>query len=290
MRTTTSPHIVRGALVAGLAVAALALLASCGTDDQDTDTGQAGDSADELFDVQPLQIDEATLVDDTTIQIVVSIGVEPCHVIDEISVDETDSMVTVTVTAGSADPDAACIEIVEIKELDVQLEQAMGDRTLIDGATGEEITMNGSDDPADPDDSDDSAAPTTAPSADSTSSSTSEPPASSTTTEGSTISPPTTQEDAPGGLIGVRTHRLDGMSVVDDTTILLLMTGDPAPCFLVDRVEKVETDSSVELTVYVGSEPDVACIAIIEEHSTTVTLDQPLGDRTVIDGSNGREL
>jgi hypothetical protein len=59
-------------------------------------------------------------------------------------------------------------------------------------------------------------------------------------------------------------------------------------CNRLDRVEVEETDTTVTITIFTGANPDaagVACIEIAELRSTTVELDAPLGDRTVVDGS-----
>lgn len=63
-------------------------------------------------------------------------------------------------------------------------------------------------------------------------------------------------------------------------------------CYGLDRVEVEESDTSVTIGVFTGSLPigDVACIEIAELQMTVVSLDAPLGDRTVIDASTGAEV
>lgn len=61
-------------------------------------------------------------------------GVEPCHVLAEVDVVERRRKVVITLYEGSADPDAACIEIAEALRTRVRLERPLGDRTVVDGA------------------------------------------------------------------------------------------------------------------------------------------------------------
>ena len=63
-------------------------------------------------------------------------GVEPCHVFAKIDVVETRKKVTVTLYEGSADPDAACVEIAEALRTRVRLQRPLGDRTVVDGSRG----------------------------------------------------------------------------------------------------------------------------------------------------------
>ena len=64
------------------------------------------------------------------------------------------------------------------------------------------------------------------------------------------------------------------------------------PCAVLDHVEVVEKPRRVVVTLYEGRDPaageGTVCIEIAEARSTTVRLDQPLGDRKVVDGAMGR--
>ena len=66
-------------------------------------------------------------------------GVEPCSVLDRVRVEETDTTVTITIREGSdpTQPDVACIELAVLRGTRVQLDAPLGDRDLIDGATGQ---------------------------------------------------------------------------------------------------------------------------------------------------------
>ena len=65
-------------------------------------------------------------------------GVEPCSVVDSVRVKETDDAVTITIQEGAdpAQPDVACIDLAVLRGTRVQLDAPLGDRDLIDGATG----------------------------------------------------------------------------------------------------------------------------------------------------------
>ena len=61
-----------------------------------------------------------------------------------------------------------------------------------------------------------------------------------------------------------------------------------APCSVLDHVDVAYGTDAVTITLYEGSDPisrNVACIDIAMLASTTVKLDQPLGDRTIVDGA-----
>jgi len=73
----------------------------------------------------------------------------------------------------------------------------------------------------------------------------------------------------------------DGMSL--DVTFW----GGVEDCFRY-RVTARETEQTVELTLHEKRRGGAAvCIELAQEWTRTVTLDRPLGDRTVVDGSNG---
>lgn len=65
-------------------------------------------------------------------------GVAPCFVLDRVDLREAGDAVTVTLYAGSdpASPDVACIEIALHMAVDVELSSPLGERIVLDGATG----------------------------------------------------------------------------------------------------------------------------------------------------------
>lgn len=70
----------------------------------------------------------------------------------------------------------------------------------------------------------------------------------------------------------------------DGRSIQLTVWGDP--CTVIAAVDIAEAASEVVVTASVGRSTgaDVACIEIAELLGTTVALDDPLGDRTLVDG------
>lgn len=65
----------------------------------------------------------------------------------------------------------------------------------------------------------------------------------------------------------------------------------PTPCSpALDRAAVVEDPASVVVTVHarkVNTKDQPMCAQVITEKTTTVTLDEPLNDRKLIDGSTG---
>ncbi|GII02230.1 hypothetical protein [Planobispora takensis] len=63
-------------------------------------------------------------------------GVEPCHVLDRVSVKETSKRVTVTLWEGESSKvqNVACIEIAIQKVTTVKLKKPLGKRKVVDGA------------------------------------------------------------------------------------------------------------------------------------------------------------
>lgn len=75
----------------------------------------------------------------------------------------------------------------------------------------------------------------------------------------------------------------------DGRTLHVFWGSGPEPCFVLDRVELVQTAEAVTVTVYEGRDPEVPagtpCLTILVTKTTTVVLDAPLGERKVIDGA-----
>lgn len=65
-------------------------------------------------------------------------GVEPCHVLDHVDVEEDDAEVSITLFEGHSpmDEDTACIEIALLKSVVVELGSPLGKREVIDGHGG----------------------------------------------------------------------------------------------------------------------------------------------------------
>jgi hypothetical protein len=99
---------------------------------------------------------------------------------------------------------------------------------------------------------------------------------------------PTPLEPTPG-MDGVHPRSWDTSTVSDDgkSVTLIFYTG-VAPCTVLDHVDVKYGTDTVTITLFEGSDPsskDTACIDIAMLVSTTVRLDQPLGDRQIVDGA-----
>lgn len=147
-------------------VVGLVLLAGCGDDGGDAVSdapltsmapgrppvgGDANPGAPEVRQVtpegglanpNPAAIESGSMIDDTTIELRFYSGVQDCYGLDRVEVDAGDEAVTVTVFVGSRPGDRACIEIAELVATKVTLDDPLGARTLVDGATGEPVPVD----------------------------------------------------------------------------------------------------------------------------------------------------
>jgi hypothetical protein len=73
----------------------------------------------------------------------------------------------------------------------------------------------------------------------------------------------------------------------DDMTLTITFWSGVEECYGVSSVDvKDPADGPVEVTIYEGRDPDAeTCIEIAVKKAVRVTLESPLGDRKVIDGS-----
>ncbi len=77
----------------------------------------------------------------------------------------------------------------------------------------------------------------------------------------------------------------------DGAAVKLFWWSGVEPCNVLDRVEVEYTDEAVTMTLFEGhteTEEDVACIEIAMKKATIVELDEPLGDREIVDGAAAR--
>jgi hypothetical protein len=75
----------------------------------------------------------------------------------------------------------------------------------------------------------------------------------------------------------------------DDRTFLLIYWSGVEPCNVLDRVEVEEEAGKVTATIYEGAAADqqnVACIEIGVQKAVVITLDEPLGERDLVDGAD----
>ncbi len=91
------------------------------------------------------------------------------------------------------------------------------------------------------------------------------------------------------GMVDVRPTGFDTATIADDDrTLTINFWSGVEPCYVLDHVDVSYTDDAVTVTLFQGSDPnggDVACIEIAMLKQVTITLDQPLAGRTIVDGA-----
>jgi hypothetical protein len=91
------------------------------------------------------------------------------------------------------------------------------------------------------------------------------------------------------GMAGVRPHAFDHAVVGDDgTTVTVFFWSGVEPCYVLDHVDVAYGEKAVTITLYEGhdaSAGDVACIEIALLKKVVVQLDEPVGDREIVDGA-----
>jgi hypothetical protein len=106
--------------------------------------------------------------------------------------------------------------------------------------------------------------------------------------EGPVPTGPKVVEPRPG-MADVRPHPFDTATVGDDgRTVTIDYWSGIEPCAVLDHVDVVETPDAVTITLFSGSDPaagDVACIEIAVQHRVVISLDDPLGERPIVDGA-----
>ncbi len=71
--------------------------------------------------------------------------------------------------------------------------------------------------------------------------------------------------------------------------VLVRFTSGVEPCHVLDHVDVRYGKTKIEITLFEGHEPgseDVACIEIAEDKRTVVALDQAVGGRKLVDGTD----
>ena len=91
------------------------------------------------------------------------------------------------------------------------------------------------------------------------------------------------------GMTGVHPIPFDTATVgPDGRTVTIDFVSGVAPCSVLDHVDVRYGASAVTITLFEGSDPSagqVACIEIAQYERVVIALDQPLGDRAIIDGA-----
>jgi hypothetical protein len=91
------------------------------------------------------------------------------------------------------------------------------------------------------------------------------------------------------GMADVRARPFDRAIVNDDGTVTILFVSGIEPCSVLDHVDIGYRDGAVAVTLIEGHDPaagDVACIEIGVLKSVTISLDEPLAGRPIVDGAS----
>ena len=90
------------------------------------------------------------------------------------------------------------------------------------------------------------------------------------------------------GMTDVRPRMFDRAIVHDDGTVTILFTSGIEPCAVLDHVDVAYDADAVSVTLFEGRDAaagNVACIEIAVLKSVTITLDQALDGRPIVDGA-----
>lgn len=91
------------------------------------------------------------------------------------------------------------------------------------------------------------------------------------------------------GMAGVRPHSFDHAVVADDgRTVTVFFWSGVEPCYVLDHVDVEYGANAVAITLFEGHDADagdVACIEIALLKKVVVELDEPVGDREIVDGA-----
>lgn len=91
------------------------------------------------------------------------------------------------------------------------------------------------------------------------------------------------------GMSGVAPRTFDKVVVGDDDrTLTIFFWSGVEPCYVLDHVDIDEGPGAIRVTLFEGhdaSAGDVACIEIALLKKVVVQLDEPVGDRRIVDGA-----
>lgn len=91
------------------------------------------------------------------------------------------------------------------------------------------------------------------------------------------------------GMADVRPRPFDKAVVSDDgTSVTIFFWSGVEPCYVLDHVDVEYGTGAITITLFEGhdaSEGDVACIEIAVLKKVVVELDEPAGDRRIVDGA-----
>ena len=93
------------------------------------------------------------------------------------------------------------------------------------------------------------------------------------------------------GMDDVRSTAFATATIGDgDTTLTIDFWSGVEPCSVLDHVDVSYGADAVTVTLFQGSDPNagqVACIDIAVQKQVTITLDEPLAARAIVDGAAG---
>jgi hypothetical protein len=90
------------------------------------------------------------------------------------------------------------------------------------------------------------------------------------------------------GMDNVRPVSWESIRGIDPTTLMVRFTSGVKPCHVLDHVDIEYGRRHIAITLFEGNDPgagDVACIEIAELQRVRVELDEPIGDRRLVDGA-----
>ena len=153
---------MRRTTIASLALSTVLLVAACGSEPSNDSAGGNSNSPDTpvtstpepqptgpikqgaqrvepqpgMKDVRPQQFEKVKVLDDDTLRVFFYQGVAPCSVLDRVDVEYGTETVGLTLQIGSDpdDQDTACIEIAVYNYVDVELDEPLDGRKVVDGA------------------------------------------------------------------------------------------------------------------------------------------------------------
>ncbi|MGQ0631118.1 MAG: hypothetical protein ACT4P1_08745 [Sporichthyaceae bacterium] len=213
--------------------------------------------------VRPVTWESATATSERVVRVQFYGGVEPCDVLDSVKVAYTDKTVEISLFSGSdpASPDAVCIELAQLKAVDVELDSDLAGRTLVDPTNS-----GGTDGAGDQSlDEQQGGAPAGKIRGD---------------VEATEVTPRP-------GMDNVRTISFDRTMMIGKDTLRIYYTSGVEPCDVLDRVEVDHAEDAITVTLFMGSDPaspDAICPALARFSYTEVALGKPLDGREIRDG------
>ncbi len=222
-----------------------------------------------MKDVHPTNWEKAEALSERKVLVTFYGGVEPCYVLDSVKVKYGDKAITISLFSGSDPnkPDAVCIEVAQLKQVEVDLTEDVDGRDFKDGSP--DATSGTQDGPGMVDDG--------------------------ATSGGSDAPAGKIRGDAPAieltpkaGQENLRKVSFTDAGKIAADTLRINFTSGVEPCDVLDHIDVVETKTSVTITLWMGNAPgkgDTACPALARFAYTDIDLDAALGDRKIVDGA-----